>query len=66
MIVLKEDPRNTCAVNRRCTHGDKGPLQVLAIGEILLHVNVQDKGSHLKTLDPWSTLPAVAHWDYSG
>ena len=41
MTPWKEDLRNTRTVNRRCTFGNKGQLQALAMGEMPLHVKLR-------------------------
>ena len=40
MTPWTKDLRNTRTVNRRCTIGNKGQLQALAMGEMPLHVKV--------------------------
>ena len=41
MTPCQEDLRNTRTVNRRCTFGNKGQLQALAMGEMPLHVKLR-------------------------
>ena len=48
MTPWKTDLRNTRTVNRRCTFGNKGQLQALAMGQMPLHMKIQGKEAPIK------------------
>ena len=48
MTPWGKDLGNTRTVNRRCTFGNKGQLQALAMGQMPLHMKIQGKEAPIK------------------